>query len=78
MTLEISRPGNDGDEPFDVTVRLGENDDGGGLLGVRYSFPGIGFEINRGNFREQLEGLGRDQRGRFHRLEFLPEDNSEI
>ena len=84
VTLEISRPGDDGDDPFDVTVRLAENDDGGALLGIRYSFPGMSFHVNP-DFREHLEGMGRDMRNRLEdgrrRLDFLelrPEDNSEM
>ena len=64
ITLEISRPGEDGDEPFEIVVRLGENDDGGALLGVRYGFPGAMMFDFMPEFRERMERFDRDLRGR--------------
>lgn len=58
LTLEISRPGNAGDEPFEVTVRLDENDDGDAWLGVTY---GTMFRAPMlpGETRERVEEMGR-------------------
>ena len=72
ITLEISRPGDDGDEPFEVEVQLGKNDDGGGLLGIRYSHMGMGFEMGS-EMREHLRDFERgfrDQRENGRRGEY--------
>lgn len=69
VTLEISRPGPDGDEPFEVTVRLGTNDDGGAYLGIRYGHTGPMLRIHP-NFRGRMDHMER----RFNeRLEDLRE-----
>ena len=84
VTLEISRPGDDGDEPFEVEVRLDKNDDGGGFLGIRYSHMGMGFEMGPGmgdRFRDFERGF-RDhfENGRREEFRFtLPmEEKSDI
>ena len=84
VTFEISRPGDDGDEPFEVTVRLGENDDGGGYLGIRFTYPGSLFGFVP-EVRGHLEDLERGLRGRFEeqkrggfRLQLPMEEKTEI
>lgn len=61
IKLEISRPGDDGDEPIEVTVRLGENDDGGALLGVQFAGGGM---PHGADMREHFENMGRGFRDR--------------
>ena len=80
IVLEISRPGEDGDEPFEVPVRLGSNDDGGAFLGIRFVYPGVQlhfgpemrerFERIERGFRERLE----DRRGRMGPI-FIPKED---
>lgn len=61
VTLEVSRRGEEGAEPFEVTVRLGENDDGGGFLGIRYSRLPLGSVIGP-EFRDHFKRGFRDRR----------------
>ena len=68
VTLAISRPGRNEAEEITARVVLGENEDGGSFLGVRYS-PSFGFEFGRrlrgrlDDF-ERFEGFDRDLRER--------------
>ena len=60
IVLSISRPGDDGDEPFDVTIPLGENDDGDAYLGIQYGSLGMHIEKIVPELRERMEHLEQD------------------
>ena len=63
VVLEISRPGRRGSEPLELTVSLGENDDGGALLGIRFTFPGFGLHLEP-DYRRRFGEIERNFRNR--------------
>ena len=64
VVLEISRPGRRDSETLELTVALGENDDGGALLGIRFTFPGFGMHMEP-DLKFRFGEIERDQRDRF-------------
>lgn len=81
LELKVYKEDQDPDtEPVEISAKLGETDDGGSLLGVRYSpmpgFPGFMDHMRRGFDRFERKG-GDDDDPEVYRRFFRPNNGSD-